>query len=372
MLKIELKNCLQMKLFLLAREFSVKHKWDELVETMKIFNNHLTNQYVKNYWKLIFQLVKCNLKDSNYLMPQFLDCMKSMNLINYNQIIYAYIFTVMSENRFDLANDILQMAQFSYNTDEAITPLIDSLKALIDYVKWKEIISTARVQNEPEYAQQLAERCIYQFRNLVEANHMADIQLIKLIEIYSYYSNFDELAELLRKYIMKNPEYLNAYKYYFKYLENHDPGNVLNALQKIVELSPSDSLVFEYCKLIVFVKNDFITALDCMFDMLDYSQWKHDQERWKYFMELLLRSEKTQELKECINDNWKIRESYWPSYHFGYFGTSEFDDVKAVVAGILMGPQKDFVKNALKVLKESKQKEIIIDALEIHHWLICN
>ena len=38
--------------------------------------------------------------------------------------------------------------------------------------------------------------------------------------------------------------------------------------------------------------DDFITALDCMFDMLDYSQWKNDQERWKYFMELLLRTEK--------------------------------------------------------------------------------
>lgn len=81
-----------------------------------------------------------------------------------------------------------------------------------------------------------------------------------------------------------------------------------------------------------------VSCIDCLFDMLDYSQWKNDNERWLFFKHLLLNIEKTNELKECINENWNIRKSFWPSYHFYGFKNTELHINKAIVGACLMGP----------------------------------
>lgn len=52
MANVELRNAFQMNLILMAREFSLKHKWNELIECMKILNKHLTRHYVNLYWKV--------------------------------------------------------------------------------------------------------------------------------------------------------------------------------------------------------------------------------------------------------------------------------------------------------------------------------
>ena len=49
---------------------------------------------------------------------------------------------------------------------------------------------------------------------------------------------------------------------------------------------PSDSIVLEYCDLLS-KRNDYVTCIDCLFDTLDYAQWKNDYERWHYFEDIL-------------------------------------------------------------------------------------
>jgi hypothetical protein len=49
---MKVKNAFQMKLIILLREFSLKHKYDELIECMKILNKHLTRHYINVYWKV--------------------------------------------------------------------------------------------------------------------------------------------------------------------------------------------------------------------------------------------------------------------------------------------------------------------------------
>ena len=49
---MKIKNAFQMKLIVLLSEFSLKHKFDEAVECMKILNKHLTRHYINVYWKV--------------------------------------------------------------------------------------------------------------------------------------------------------------------------------------------------------------------------------------------------------------------------------------------------------------------------------
>ena len=51
----KIRNAFQMKLIILAKEFSLKHKWIELAECMKILNKHLTRHYINVYWKVSVQ-----------------------------------------------------------------------------------------------------------------------------------------------------------------------------------------------------------------------------------------------------------------------------------------------------------------------------
>ena len=57
--------------------------------------------------------------------------------------------------------------------------------------------------------------------------------------------------------------------------------------QKIIQLVPSDPLVLEYCAELLKL-NDHVTLIDCMFDTLDYSQWKNDLVRWSFLEKILL------------------------------------------------------------------------------------
>jgi hypothetical protein len=48
----KIKSGLQMKLIIISKEFSLKHKWDVVAECMKILNKHLTRHYINVYWKV--------------------------------------------------------------------------------------------------------------------------------------------------------------------------------------------------------------------------------------------------------------------------------------------------------------------------------
>ena len=106
-----------------------------------------------------------------------------MRLTNYNEIIYSYILTLFTENKSDLAVEILKLVQFTYTHQETITPLINSLKSIIDYVEWKKITSSDDEPNQREYAQQIAERCTYQFLNIIVQFDIVDLIVVKLTEV---------------------------------------------------------------------------------------------------------------------------------------------------------------------------------------------
>ena len=61
--------------------------------------------------------------------------------------------------------------------------MITLLKGVIDFIQWKAIIASGIAETEKEFVQQLAERCIFQFRELIQSFDVADIQIIKISEV---------------------------------------------------------------------------------------------------------------------------------------------------------------------------------------------
>jgi hypothetical protein len=87
-------------------------------------------------------------------------------------------------------------------------------------------------------------------------------------------------------------------------------------------------------------------SIDCLFDMLDHFQWKYSRECWQCLYELLILSDRDIALKECINENWSIRKSYWIPYHFNRVNTSKNFElvnlVKLEIAILFLGFGKFF------------------------------
>ncbi len=116
-----------------------------------------------------------------------------------------------------------------------------------------------------------------------------------------------------------------------------------NFNKTIVQMCPSDSMAFEYSKLlyyekgksitlyslfiglyvllILFIcwwKDDTVSCIDCLFDMLDFIAWKNENKIWTFFETVLTNSKK-----------------YWETglaYHH-YFQSNSYSDPKTICVG---------------------------------------
>ena len=59
---------------------------------------------------------------------------------------------------------------------------------------------------------------------------------MQYFQILIYYGKTQELGELLKEYVKKNPDYINAYKYLYKYQQFYEPKSSLFTLQVRIDL----------------------------------------------------------------------------------------------------------------------------------------
>jgi hypothetical protein len=170
--------------------------------------------------------------------------------------------------------------------------LVSILNSNIEYAKWREQIEAQKLhpsEINSDYARQLAEKCQFQLELLIDSLCMCDYEIKKLAEIYAYYNRINELEEILESYAKKQPDYLNAQKYLFEFELKYKKNLSMEHFQCIARLCPSDSMIMKY----VNQFRDIILSLDCLFDLLDYYQWKYCKEVWANLNKLMLKCEKT-------------------------------------------------------------------------------
>ncbi|CAF0909978.1 unnamed protein product [Brachionus calyciflorus] len=110
-------------------------------------------------------------------------------------------------------------------------------------------------------------------------------------------------------------------------------------------------------------------SIDCLFEMLDFYQWKYNKDCWSCLNKLILKSEKIDSIKECINENWLLRKNYWIPYHFTSFTCiyEEINQNRFSIGLMLMGPSHNFVKTASKIC--SFDLVNYAKELEVYNWL---
>lgn len=340
------RHLFQLKLLKTINNLSLCGKWNELSIALKYLNSIITRHYIDSYWKYLFQVVYQNLPNSIETIPQFIDCLKAMNIRKQNEVVYSFVYLLMSKNLFDMGVDLLQMYHLTakYESEEDINTLVSLLNADFQYIKWKKSLA----DKGDGLQEQLAEKCSFQLQLIINKSDIADSQIKKQAEIYMYYDRVQDVEDLLEKYSLSHISYINAQKYLFEFQIEHNSIYLFDVFNRIAKLSPSDSFVLKYCKKF----SDLMMSIDCLFDMLDYFQWKYDDECWNCLSELLITADEIHSIKECINENWMIRKNYWIQYHFSHLNfNKKFKKVnllKLNVAILLLGKENKFVEEIVK------------------------
>lgn len=363
------RHSFQLKLLVIINDLRLRGKWPELALGLKYLNGIINRHYLDPYWKFLYQIVYRQLPKSIETIPQFIDCLQTLNIRKQNEAIYSFVYLLLSKNLFSLATDLLQLYHLTakYESEENTNNLILLLNADLQYIKWKKSIKDKNI----DFEEQNAEKCIFQLQNIIQKNDISDCQIKKLADIYSHYERYHELEEVLQEYVLKHPDYINAYKYLFEFYMEHNNAPSFDIFNQITKLSPSDSFVLKYCKKF----DNLVMSIDCMFDILDFFQWKFNEECWTYFSQLLFFTlpDRTMNdsLKNCINENWTIRKSFWAPYHFRHFNRNrkfkKINLIKLNVAILLLGGDNRFVNGILKAYGLNKERYHL--AVERHNWL---
>ena len=170
----------------MLNKLSSKGKWNELNFGLKIFNKIITRYYIDHYFKFVLQVASLKFPNSIDSMPLFIDCLLSMNLKNKNEIVYSLVLLLFSQKYFVLGTNLLQMYHLTNNLEEPETNLLISiLNPNLDYVKWREAIESDNESTkfDNHLAKTLAEKCSYQFQNLIGSLDTADLQIKKLSDV---------------------------------------------------------------------------------------------------------------------------------------------------------------------------------------------
>ncbi|RMZ94177.1 TATA box-binding -associated factor RNA polymerase I subunit A [Brachionus plicatilis] len=332
----------QSRLLTMINELSLRGKWTELKIGLKFFNKVLTKYYIDAYWKFLFQLASRDFPRYIECIPQFIDCLHSMNLNKKKEVIYSVVFLLFSKNYFNQGIDLLKMYHLASDSslmakEKYVNVLTKILNSDLDFIKWKYEISKESYEDENQLAQQLAEKCIFQIQLIVDTYDLADNQINQLMEIYTYYKKINELHEVLLAYSAKNSDYLNAQKYLFEFELNYMNLISTELFQNITRLNPSDGLILKYHQ---YFQN-VILSIDCIFEILDYYQWKYSKECWSCLSILIKQSDKIDAIRDCILENWNLRKHYWIPYHFKLFSKiyENIDIYRFSIAIMLMGPK---------------------------------
>lgn len=307
---INKRHSFQLSLQNILKDLSLRGKWPDLSIGLKFQNENITRNYIDSYWKYLFQIIYTKLPESHDTVPQLIDCLKTMKIHQLNEMIYSIIYLSLSKNMFEFGCSFLQMYHLttSYDSKQNICNLVSLLNGELQYVKWKKYTKN----NRDDYCEKIEEKNTFQFQIFVDDLYLSDNHVRKLKEIYIHYDKLSELEILLTKYSSKNSFYINAQKNLFEYYLKCNNKYSTNLFKYIAKLNPSDSLILSYLKYL----NDDLLAIDLLFDMLDYFQWKFCKECWTYLNHFLLNSTKSDLIKNCIMENWIIRKRYWMAYHF--------------------------------------------------------
>ncbi|XP_071962284.1 TATA box-binding protein-associated factor RNA polymerase I subunit A-like isoform X2 [Antedon mediterranea] len=368
------------------RETLLTHRWYKANDVLMCLARHsiwTTRDYT---WKCGAEVVYQHAASNKEIKELFFRKVETSNFYNCKEKHMERVFNLLRENQFEEAYKVIQdkvgkagqKTKWQEMTEKEWKKLIVAYTGLIEFALWTQREQTEdHDENEEESKQsdKHGELAINNIMSILDTPGIWDVFILCYIELMKPFDDNKKLKSVLMKYNEDNPGNPNSYVYLYQYLQSTDGPlkEQISILEKLVAKVPSSEFVLElYERLHILErrkKSRKITSevkrksIVMLFDMLDYACWQDTVQPWKLLCDEITRVRKRHDDSglDVILNCWKLRISWWPSYHFRKDQAvviadtnPELAPIKATIAGLLLGEDHEYVKIVCGHLPEVK------------------
>ncbi|KAL3872616.1 hypothetical protein ACJMK2_035831 [Sinanodonta woodiana] len=384
------KSLIVPRLLLILRECALSHRWTEVLKILHAVVREPNGTFFA-LWKVGLHLLYLEPDGNSALISQLVNQLKYLNELKYKDIVLEYVFYLLDTGDKQEAKQAIQNIPRLHGNKpvqkrkQYIEMLLIGYTGLIWYVEWLDnrykleaqdrlnaqgIASDPMSSNREFLMKMCAQRAIYHFSKLEREPGVWDIFITKHVQLLEYIEELEQAQRILKTYVEKNPENPNAHKYlyFFRVRNGANAEEEIRLLKTIADCVDSDPLVLRLCSLLQ--KDSQFSAVPYLFKLLDYPCWQLELSPWKMLADTLqstfINRMASDEEMEIIRECWKVRQSWWPVFHFTshHVGLkcdpngSELDFHKAVVASIMCGEDNHFIIETLKKLDSEHVQEL--------------
>ncbi|XP_029449011.1 TATA box-binding protein-associated factor RNA polymerase I subunit A isoform X3 [Rhinatrema bivittatum] len=331
-------------------------------------------------WRLGTEILFHHPESSIEVVNSFVNSVKNIGVKNYLQMCLEQAFYLLCQGLTEDAHSILTVAEswrygVRVDSQEKLMKLIQAYRALLDHHAWlkKRDAMLAEGQEDESTSSQGLHSYFRQaslaLREIIQFPGVWDPFVQSYVDLLDHYGHCDDVEEMLRKYAYdsKYPSNPNAHVYLYKYLKkNHEaPKKLIQVLKVLHGLVPSHQLMLEFTELLQRSGKEkhHRMALQVIFDVLDFSEWKESTKAWTCLAKKMKKALKCGH-RDWVQAEWNSRKGWWPAFHFSSFLAREdwrcskhLACKKALVAGIVMWKGSKYFTSILhqgsKVQKEN-------------------
>ncbi|KAL1769833.1 TATA box-binding protein-associated factor RNA polymerase I subunit A isoform X1 [Sigmodon hispidus] len=372
------------------QEALLKHQWQQAAEYMHSYLQTLedSDTYKRQaapeiIWKLGSEILFYHPKSNVETFNSFADRMKNIGVLNYLKISLQHALYLVHHGMLEDAKRSLSNAEtWRYgeksSSQEVLINLVQAYKGLLQHHTWSRKKTELSKLDEDDYAYTAKSQNMLSQSCKTSANICAllktpgvwDPFVKSYVEMLEFYGDLDGAREILTNYAydQKFPSNPNAHIYLYEFLkrEKAPRAKLISALKILHEIVPSHSLMLEFHTLLRKSETEEHQklALGVLFEVLDFAGCTKNITAWKYLAKYL-----KQTLMEnhpvWVEEEWKSRRSWWPTFHFSFFWAKSdwkadagLACEKAFVAGILLGKGCRYFRYILKQDHETLKKKI--------------
>uniref|UniRef100_A0A452VCM3 TATA-box binding protein associated factor, RNA polymerase I subunit A n=1 Tax=Ursus maritimus TaxID=29073 RepID=A0A452VCM3_URSMA len=357
------------------QEALLKHQWQQAADYMHSYfqiledsDSHKRQAAPEIIWKLGSEILFYHPKSSVETFNTFADRMKNIGVMNYLKISLQHALYLLHHGMLEDANRNLSfhctyiphlLYPFIYEDDYAYNTASQNM---FDH-SWKTSVN---------------------LRALIQTPGVWDPFVKSYVEMLEFYGDQDGAREVLTNYAYdeKFPSNPNAHIYLYNFLkrEKAPREKLISVLKILYQIVPSHKLMLEFHRLLRKSEKEdhHKLGLEVLFGVLDFAGCTKNITAWKYLAKYLRQTLMGNHLA-WVQEEWKTRKNWWPSFHFSSFwAKSDWKEdkalacEKALVAGILLGKgcryfrfiskQDDQVlRKKIKQIKKSVKKHSVVN-----------
>ncbi|XP_064132955.1 TATA box-binding protein-associated factor RNA polymerase I subunit A isoform X4 [Loxodonta africana] len=353
----------------LIQEALLKHQWEKAAEYMHSYFQILEDSDAGKrqaapeiIWRLGSEILYYHPKSNVETFSTFADRMKNIGVMNYLKISLQHALYLLHHGMLEDANRSLSQAEtWRYgeksSSQDILINLVQAYKGLLQYYTWSKKKMELSKLDEEDYAYGTATQNMRSHSWKTSVNLSALIQIPGVwdpfvksyVEMLEFYGDQDGAREVLTNYAYdeKFPSNPNAHVYLYNFLkrEKAPKEKLISVLKILYQIVPSHKLMLEFHRILRNSDKEehHKLGLEVLFAILDFAGCTKNITAWKYLAKYLKQTLMGNHLA-WVQDEWRSRKNWWPSFHFSYFWAKNdwTEDKalaceKALVAGILLG-----------------------------------